>query len=476
MKNIKQHWILAAVVLTMVLTLGTQYYWNAIHFEENRIRLLKDIQTDLDAAVQAYYQRTSAAFSYTLIDTRTDEERKKNNLAMYEMVRMDSLGSYFGETSDRKMGEMDLGMKEAIVDFEDFTLVRGKTILETRPDLKPFTNRMTWTVHTDSIPLFVLEQEMTRLKEERDFDYNYQLSYYKKDSLVIQSPPIEGQEVLRSQSKYLPSTDHIELAVSLPSNSLFKKGLLGILLSLILSATVLFCLLYLLRTIARQKKVSEIKDDFIDNLTHEFKTPIATASAALQALNQTETAKEDSQLQRYTGIAQGQLDKLNQMVEKLLETASLHAEEVQLAKEEVDVAGYNRDWLQRLQERKPQGSLVLRFEEELPPYSLDRFHFENALSNIIENAYKYGKPPVEVHFQLKGTGLHISITDQGGGIPKEELHRIFEKFYRIPSGNVHNVKGHGIGLYYAKTIIEKHGGQIQCSSDGQITRFEIELP
>jgi two-component system phosphate regulon sensor histidine kinase PhoR len=266
------------------------------------------------------------------------------------------------------------------------------------------------------------------------------------------------------------------LAVSLPSNSLFKKGLLGILLSLILSATVLFCLLYLLRTIARQKKISEIKDDFIGNLTHEFKTPIATASAALQALNQTETAKEDSQLQRYTGIAQGQLDKLNQMVEKLLETASLHAEEVQLVKEEVDLVGYTKDWLQRLQERKPQGSLLLHFEEGLAGCSLDRFHFENALSNIIENAYKYGKPPVEVHFQRKGTGLHISITDQGGGIPKEERQRIFEKFYRIPSGNVHNVKGHGIGLYYAKTIIDKHGGQIQCSSDEQITRFEIDLP
>ena len=460
----------------MVLTLGTQYYWNAVHFEENRIRLLKDIQTDLDASVQAYFKRTSAAFSYTLIDTRTDEERKANSMAMYEMVRYDSLGSYFGESKDRKMGELDLGMKEAIVDFEDFTLVRGTTILETRPDLKPYTNRLSWTVHSDSIPLFVLEQEMAKRKEKRDFDYDYQLSYFKRDSLMAESQAIEGQERLRSQSKYLPSNDHIELAVRLPSNSLFKKGLLGILLSLILSATVLFCLLYLLRTIARQKKVSEIKDDFIGNLTHEFKTPIATASAALQALNQTETAKEDSQLQRYSGIAQGQLDKLNQMVEKLLETASLHAEEVQLAKEEVDVAGYNRDWLQRLQERKPQGSLLLHFEEELPPYALDRFHFENALSNIIENAYKYGKPPVEVHFQRKGTGLQISITDQGGGIPKEECQRIFDKFYRIPSGNVHNVKGHGIGLFYAKTIIEKHGGQIQCSSDEQTTRFEIELP
>ena len=81
-----------------------------------------------------------------------------------------------------------------------------------------------------------------------------------------------------------------------------------------------------------------------------------------------------------------------------------------------------------------------------------------------------------MHFQRKGTGLQISITDQGGGIPKEECQRIFDKFYRIPSGNVHNVKGHGIGLFYAKTIIEKHGGQIQCSSDEQITRFEIELP
>jgi two-component system phosphate regulon sensor histidine kinase PhoR len=475
-KKVKQHWIVLAIALTMVLTLGTQYYWNAIHFEENRVRVLQDIQEDLDQAVMNYYQRTSAAFSYTLIDTRSEEEQKKNQLAMYELVQMDSMSRYFGDKQNHKMGEYDLGLKEAIVDLEGFTLVRGKTILETRPDLKQFTNRMSWTVHSDSIPLFVLEREVDKQQTEGKFDYTYQLSYYKKDSLIVQSEPIEVEEELISQSKFLPENDHIELGVNLPPNSLFKKGLLGIVLSVILSATVLFCLLYLLRTIARQKKISEIKDDFIGNLTHEFKTPIATASAALQALNQTETAKEDSLLQRYTGIAQGQLDRLNQMVEKLLETASLHAEEVQLAKEEVMVVDYNKDWLERLKERKPQGSLLLQFEEGLSSYSLDRFHFENALSNIIENAFKYGKPPVQVAFSAKGKSLCITITDQGKGIPKEEQDRIFEKFYRIPSGNRHDVKGHGIGLYYAKTIIEKHQGQLRYSGDEQTTQFEILLP
>ena len=460
----------------MALTLGTQYYWNAVHYQENRSRLLREIQLDLDQAVDQYYAKTSAAFTYTIIDTRKKVLSSNDGYDFLELIALDSLASYFDDQHDITKGELNLDLKESIVEENGLTIVRGKTILESRPDLLNFPSRLSMTVHPDSIPMFVLKTEFEKKQSERGLNYPFILSYFEKDSLSARSSPLDAEEHFTSRSEFIPEGDRIELGVILPLNSAFKKGLVGISLSVILSATVLFCLLYLLRTIARQKKVSEIKDDFIGNLTHEFKTPIATASAALQALNQTETAKQDSQLQRYTGIAQGQLDKLNQMVEKLLETASLHAEEVQLAKEKVDVEGYNKDWLERLQERKPKGSLLLHFEEGLLAYSLDRFHFENALSNIIENAYKYGKPPVEVHFQRKGTGLHISITDQGGGIPKEERERIFDKFYRIPSGNVHNVKGHGIGLYYAKTIIEKHGGHIQCSSDEQITQFEIELP
>lgn len=476
MEKIKEHWVIVAVIITMTLTLSTQYYWNSVHYKENRSRLNQEIQSDLDQAVDEYYARTSAAFTYTIIDTRKKEITEQDGFDFLDLITMDSLPYYFEKENENTLGKLDLSLKESIVVNNGLTIVRGKTILETRPDLYQYPNRISMTVNPDTIPLYVLEEEFKKKQAARGIPYPYVLRYYDSDSLSAQTTPLDPEDIFVSRSEFVPKRDRIELGVVLPVNTTFQKGLLGVSLSVILSATVLFCLLYLMRTIARQKKVSEIKDDFIGNLTHEFKTPIAAASAALQALNQTETAKEDSQLQRYTGIAQGQLDKLNQMVEKLLETASLHTEEVQLAKEEVDVAGYNKDWLKRLQNRKPQGSLLLHFEEGLPAYALDRFHFENALSNIIENAYKYGKPPVDVHFQKKESGLHISITDQGGGIPKEEHQRIFEKFYRIPSGNIHDVKGHGIGLYYAKTIIEKHGGQIKCHSDRDKTRFEIDLP
>ncbi len=460
----------------MALTLSTQYYWNSIHYKENRSRLKQEIQSDLDLAVDEYYARTSAAFTYTIIDTRKKEVGDLDGFDFLDMITMDSLPYYFEKENERTLGKLDLSLKESIVVNNGVTIVRGKTILETRPDLYQYPNRISMTINPDTIPLYVLEEEFKKKQKARGIPYPYSLRYYDSDSLSAQTAPLESEETFESRSEFIPDSDRIELGVKLPLSRAFQKGILGISLSVILSATVLFCLLYLLRTIARQKKISEIKDDFIGNLTHEFKTPIATASAALQALNQTETAKEDSLLQRYTGIAQGQLDKLNQMVEKLLETASLHAEEVHLAKEEVNVVDYTKDWLERLKERKPEGSLVLQFEEGLSSYSLDRFHFENALSNIIENAFKYGQPPVEISFSSKDKALRITITDQGKGIPKEEQDRIFEKFYRIPSGNRHDVKGHGIGLYYAKTIIEKHQGQLRYSGDEQTTQFEILLP
>ena len=460
----------------MILTLGTQYYWNAVHYQENRDLLVREIQKDLDKAVDAFYAKTSAAFTYTIIDTRQKDSKATEVFYFLDLIQLDSLASYFDDQHDITKEQLNLNLEESIVEENGLTIVRGKTILESRPDLLKYPNRLSMTVHPDTIPMYILKSEFEKTQLERDLDFPYTLRYFKKDSLSAESTPMETEDLFTSRSEYIPGGDRIELGVKLPLSRAFQKGILGISLSVILSATVLFCLLYLLRTIARQKKISEIKDDFIGNLTHEFKTPIATASAALQALNQTETAKEDSLLQRYTGIAQGQLDKLNQMVEKLLETASLHAEEVQLAKEEVNVVDYNKDWLERLKERKPQGSLLLKFGEGLSSYSLDRFHFENALSNIIENAFKYGQPPVEISFSSKDKALCITITDQGNGIPKEEQERIFEKFYRIPSGNRHDVKGHGIGLYYAKTIIEKHQGQLRYSGDEQTTQFEILLP
>lgn len=463
-------------MITMALTLSTQYYWNSIHYKENRNRLNQEIQSDLDQAVDEFYARTSAAYTYTIIDTRKKENGKLDGFDFLDLIIMDSLPYYFEKENENTLGKLDLSLKESIVVNNGVTIVRGKTILETRPDLYQYPNRISMTINPDTIPLFVLEEEFIKKQEARGIPYPYVLRYFDSDSLSAQTAPIDSEVVFESRSEFIPTSDRIELGVELPLNSAFQKGLLGISLSVILSASVLFCLLYLMRTIARQKKISEIKDDFIGNLTHEFKTPIATASAALQALNQTEPAKADTQLQRYSGIAQGQLEKLNQMVEKLLETASLHAEEVELSPEKVDLLAFSKEWLERLQDRKPEHSLVLDLQEKAMPYSIDRFHFENALSNIIENAFKYGTPPVKVSIAQKGSGYAIAVSDQGGGIPLAERERIFDKFYRIPSGNRHDVKGHGIGLYYAKKIIEKHGGQIQCISEGNETRFEISLP
>ena len=460
----------------MILTLGTQYYWNAVHYQENRSLLIREIQGDLDKAVDAFYAKTSAAFTYTIIDTRQKEIESLDGFDFLDLIALDSLASYFDDQHDITKGELNLDLKESIIEENGLTLVRGKTILDSRPDLLKYPNRLSMTVHPDTIPMYILKSEFEKSLSDRGLDFPFTLRYFEKDSLFAELTPLENAEILVSRSEFIPEGDRIELGVVLPVNSAFKKGFVGIGLSVILSATVLFCLLYLMRTIARQKKVSEIKDDFIGNLTHEFKTPIATASAALQALNQTESIQQDGQLLRYSGIAQGQLDKLNQMLEKLLETASLHAEEVSLELEELDLSAHTREWAQRWQDRKNLGEIELIIPDRPIKRKVDLFHWENALKNILENAFKYGDPPVQIELKENHQAVHFYITDQGGGISAEDCRRIFDKFYRVPSGNRHDVKGHGIGLYYTKEIIEKHGGQILCSSNQETTSFQIILP
>ena len=246
-------------------------------------------------------------------------------------------------------------------------------------------------------------------------------------------------------------------------------------LSLLLSLSTIFCILFLLKIIKRQKVIDVVKNDLISNITHEFKTPITTISTAIEGIRNFNDKNDKEKTNIYLAISDQQLSKLGLMVERLLETASLNTENLGLKLESTDVGALINLVIEK-HKMSTIKEIVFTINFENQRVMLDPFHFENVISNIIDNAIKYGGENITITVCAVAKDVEIVIIDNGHGIEKSERSKIFEQFYRIPQGNIHNVKGFGIGLFYSKKIIEKHKGKLELLTTDKLTSFKITLP
>jgi two-component system, OmpR family, phosphate regulon sensor histidine kinase PhoR len=231
----------------------------------------------------------------------------------------------------------------------------------------------------------------------------------------------------------------------------------------------------------KQKKLSEIKSDFINNMTHEFKTPLATISLAVDALKNEKVINDKSKTEYFTGIIKEENKRMNKQVEAILQAALLDNESIKLDLKKMHVnelitSAINNIELQ-VQEKK--GKLQLKLDATKDAVMIDEVHFTNLVSNLLDNAVKYSKDNLIIKFTTQNAGdqFKIRIEDNGIGMNKETLSRIFEKFYRAHTGNIHNVKGFGLGLSYVKTMVDAHRGTIKAESTlGKGTIFTLTFP
>jgi two-component system phosphate regulon sensor histidine kinase PhoR len=235
------------------------------------------------------------------------------------------------------------------------------------------------------------------------------------------------------------------------------------------------------KSLLNQKKLSEIKSDFINNMTHEFKTPLATISLAVDALKNEKVQASPEKARYFTGIIKEENIRMNKHVETILQAALMEKQELQLQLTPLhvhEIIQYNLDNFQlQLQSQDGQVKLLLNAKNDL--ISADEVHFSNLISNLIDNAIKYsdGKPVIEITTHSTKNSIIIQIADNGIGMSKETVKRIFEKFYRAHTGNLHNVKGFGLGMSYVKTVIDAHKGKIKVESTlGKGSTFIIEMP
>lgn len=236
---------------------------------------------------------------------------------------------------------------------------------------------------------------------------------------------------------------------------------------------------YALYVIIKQKQLSEIQKNFINNLTHEFKTPIASIDLAAKVLSSPKICEQPERLAEYVKIVGQQNKRLSAHVEKLLQMATIEKTKLKLHLENIELNSFITDAIQEFKNSQNgrQYSVTLKSAVENARIKADKLHFSNLIFNILDNAIKYCHTVPEIVIELKETRRHyyISFEDNGIGIPAAERRKIFHRFYRVPTGNIHDVKGFGLGLDYVKKIVQRHGWGIKVMENTQKgTTFILE--
>ena len=273
------------------------------------------------------------------------------------------------------------------------------------------------------------------------------------------------------------------LIVRFPNQNkdVFKEMWPFVFTSIIVIVILIFSFYYIMANNLKQKKLSIIKNDFISNMTHEFKTPISTISLASEMLGDSSIAQTPEKQQRYLKMIRDENKRLSVLVESILQTSILDKGEFILKHSEVDIHDIINTAINNTQLLIDQRGGTIQTQLTATKFKLqaDRVHLTNIVFNLIDNAIKYSKGVPEILISTHNTseGIMIKVKDNGLGISKENQRKIFDKFYRVPTGNVHNVKGFGLGLSYVLAVVLKHNGTISVDSElGKGSTFNVHLP
>jgi two-component system phosphate regulon sensor histidine kinase PhoR len=280
-----------------------------------------------------------------------------------------------------------------------------------------------------------------------------------------------------------PIADPNYLCVWFPREKQYVISTMGTMLttSVILMLLIMLLFSFSINTIYKQKKLSEIKNDFINNMTHELKTPIATISLACEALSDPDMRTGERAIINYVGMIREENKRLGILVENVLRTSIYEQGQMKLKLQQFDVHQVILQVIAniQIQVKARNGQIFTRFYAKNSLVSGDQLHITNVIYNLIDNAVKYseGAPSVEIQTFDESRSIAIAFSDNGMGINKENQRKIFDKLYRVPTGNIHNVKGYGLGLSYVKGVMEMHGGTVDVVSEiKKGSTFTIHIP
>jgi two-component system phosphate regulon sensor histidine kinase PhoR len=320
-----------------------------------------------------------------------------------------------------------------------------------------------------------------------DNSFEYSIIKSSNDSIIYASTDASQIKLLsdpvRACLSCLWKKEYYNLAVYFPARNriiLFEMAI-WLILSIIFVIIVIISFIFNIITIIKQKKLTEMKNDFINNMTHEFKTPISTISLAADVLENTTNETSLNRVKKYARIVSEENERLKSQVERVLQIAKLDKDNLTLNLSTIDVEEMINHTVRNLclEQCKDNANIKLNFKTTTKHIEGDELHIFNVINNLIDNAIKYSPhpPTIEITTSDEKDGIVFSVKDNGIGMQKENLKHIFDKFYRVSTGNVHNVKGFGLGLYYVKNIVEIHNGWIKVESEpDKGSTFTVFLP
>lgn len=313
---------------------------------------------------------------------------------------------------------------------------------------------------------FVLEMQSEHFDKE-----SADTTHFRRRVIPISNSNFDG----------LLANEHLFIIIPDFKSQVWQSLTWMIVFSVLFTVIIIAAFYITVRTMLNQKKMSEIKSDFINNMTHEFKTPLATISLAVDALKNDKVINDKTKWQYFNNIIKDENKRMNKHVETILQAALMEKQEFRLNLVPVHIheilAQITDNYQLQLQEKNGKIELLLNAANDT--VTVDEVHFTNILSNLIDNAIKYSKENLVVKLVTHRTAKHfiIQVQDNGIGMSKETVKRIFEKFYRAHTGNIHNVKGFGLGMSYVKSVIDAHKGKIRVESTlGKGSTFTLEIP
>lgn len=509
MKESKLKYIVAIMTIAVIGLIGTQIYWisNIISIEREKF----------DRTVQGALLRVTAKLekhetANTIIKKITPS--KQNAIVFFENSAPGKIQPD-GQNAKRlirvELSGNDTGSFNYVLRSD--SLQNHSVLIKKRSD----TSNLIWKTRVDTFKVNreklvqevvtelvrVGEKSRKRFIDEKtingylaeefsgagiDTNFYFGVIDSGTDSMIVLKKGSDKQKIIQSDLRVLLFPDQLisgpdELAVYFPNRFGFilktSSGML--ILSIILIVVIIAVFQKTFRMLLSQRKLTQIKNDLINNITHEFKTPISSISLACEALNEPLLTGSAESVKRYSSIIKEENERLSMMVDTLLNSAALEKGKINFASEECDIHSLIHETVESFGDTvsSADGKFELQLNADSHSVAGDRFHLKNIFRNLVDNAVKYNNksPVIIISTENSGNRIQISVNDNGIGIEKENIDKVFDTFFRVQSGNIQDIRGNGIGLSYAKQIVELLGGKISVASrPGEGSTFTITLP
>lgn len=519
MKEKKINIVVTIMALAVIGLIAVQYYWitNAITIEGIRFNInvnmaLEEVvkklnKTETANIIVKKLGKTGEDVFFIEHDSQNNKSKIKWNEEKQVLTKkqdrktMDKLNVFL----DLKSSDDTNHQKERIISISSDTIAsnEGVKVIKTRIDTVIINKSLLVNEVVEELIHFRSEgsaekeynlnsiDSMLRnelLNKGISAEYSFKLITEGKNAQFNSAKTNSSQKIVATDHRIQINPDDIFnkarfLSVSFPSQQsyIIKSISIVLVISVILLIIIIGVFFKTIRMLILQKKITEIKNDLINNITHEFKTPISTISLACDILNEPKMLQESESINRYSKIIRDENNRLSHLVENLLNTAAIEKGEFELKREYLDINKIVLEVVDNYKAKFEQinGAInINNINDQLYVFA-DRFHLTNILNNLIDNALKYSSsnPLINVETFVYNKYCGIKIKDNGIGISKQNLNKIFDTFYRVPTGNIHNVKGNGVGLSYVKKMVEAHNGTIEVSSKlNEGTTFIIKFP